>query len=119
MYHKGDGEDNRFFLKHGFQQFPFAFSTKKCYASAVTKKERDRKGEGNMREFRVTLQEESVLSKVICNGCGREIPLERADYFHGEKTWGYFSEKDGRQDSFDLCEECYDKMMETFKIKGK
>jgi len=56
---------------------------------------------------------------VICNGCGREIPWETADHFHGEKTWGYFSEKDGRQDGFDLCEDCYDKLTENFKIKIK
>ena len=47
-----------------------------------------------MREYKLTMQEEKVLSKVICNGCGKEIPWETADHFHGEKTWGYFSEKD-------------------------
>lgn len=72
-----------------------------------------------MREYRVTLQEEMILSKIICNGCGKEIPLDTADHFHGEKTWGYFSEKDGRQDQFDLCEACYDKLTENFKIKMK
>ena len=72
-----------------------------------------------MREYKLTLQEEKVLSRVVCNGCGREIPLESADYFHGEKTWGYFSEKDGRQDYFDLCEACYDKMVSGFVLKLK
>ncbi len=72
-----------------------------------------------MREYKLTLQEEKVLSRVVCNGCGREIPLESADYFHGEKTWGYFSEKDGRQDHFDLCEACYDKMVSGFVLKLK
>lgn len=70
-----------------------------------------------MREYSTVMREESVLTKVICNGCGREIPLDRADYFHGEKTWGYFSRQDGRQDSFDLCEDCYHKIVENFKIK--
>ena len=32
---------------------------------------------------------------------------------------GYFSEKDGRQDSFDLCEACYDKMTAAFAVKMK
>ena len=72
-----------------------------------------------MREYKLTLQEEKVLSRVVCNGCGREIPLESADHFHGEKTWGYFSEKDGRQDHFDLCEACYDKMVSDFIVKMK
>ena len=70
-----------------------------------------------MREYRVTMQEMKTVSRILCNGCGREIPLEHADYFHAEKTWGYFSEKDGRQDSFDLREACYDKMTEKFVIK--
>ena len=51
-----------------------------------------------MREYQTGMREERVLSKVVCNGCGREIPLRGADYFHAEKTWGYFSEQDGRQD---------------------
>ena len=72
-----------------------------------------------MREYKVSLQEEMILSKVICNGCGQEIVVDGADCFHGEKTWGYFSEKDGRKDSLDLCEMCYDKLTETFKIKLK
>ena len=72
-----------------------------------------------MREYKLAMQEEKVLSKVICNGCGKEIPMETADHFHGEKTWGYFSEKDGRQDSFDLCEACYDKMTAAFAVKMK
>ena len=72
-----------------------------------------------MREYKVSMQEEKVLSRVVCNGCGREIPLDSADHFHGEKTWGYFSEKDCRQDQFDLCEECYDKMTAGFAVKMK
>lgn len=72
-----------------------------------------------MREYSVSLREEKILSRIICNGCGREIPLEGADHFHGEKTWGYFSEQDGRQDSFDLCEACYHKMTEGFVVKLK
>ena len=72
-----------------------------------------------MREYKVSMQEEHVLSGIFCNCCGREIPSDSADHFHGEKTWGYFSEKDGRQDSFDLCEACYDKITEKFQIKMK
>jgi ribosomal-protein-alanine N-acetyltransferase len=38
------------------------------------------------------------------------------EHFHAEKAWGYYSNQDGRQDSFDLCQECYEKMLESFKI---
>ena len=72
-----------------------------------------------MREDQTAVQEKQELSKIICNGCGREIPLEQADCFHGEKVWGYFSEKDGRRDSFDLCEKCYDRLIAGFQVKMK
>lgn len=70
-----------------------------------------------MREYRTEMREEKVLCKVVCNGCGREIPLDKADYFHGEKTWGYFSNQDGRQDCFDLCEDCYGNLTDSFVLK--
>ena len=50
-----------------------------------------------------------IPEKIICDACGREI----------EKTWGYFSEKDGRQDSFDICEKCYDKMLKAIGLQNK
>ena len=33
-----------------------------------------------------------------------------------EKAWGYFSEKDGEVHSFDLCEKCYDRLVNQFEI---
>ncbi len=70
-----------------------------------------------MKQYKMTMQEEQVLSQIVCNGCGREIPLEQSDYFHGEKTWGYFSAQDGRRDDFDLCEDCYRKLTNSFAVK--
>ncbi len=73
-----------------------------------------------MREYGMKAQESQVMKKVVCNCCGKEIPQIRegiwADYFHAEKAWGYLSAQDGRQDSFDLCEDCYKKMVNAFKI---
>ncbi|MCD8036369.1 MAG: hypothetical protein LUE88_03165 [Clostridiales bacterium] len=52
---------------------------------------------------------------IICDACGKEIKKNKFgefdDFYHIEKTWGYHSDKDGRHDSFDICEECYDKML--------
>ena len=31
-------------------------------------------------------------------------------------SWGYFSEKDGETHSFDLCEECYDRITGQFAV---
>lgn len=72
-----------------------------------------------MQIYCKALREEKQLSQVICNGCGKEICTAQADYFHAEKTWGYFSAQDGRRDAFDLCEECYEKMIAGFLLQPK
>lgn len=74
-----------------------------------------------MKEYDIKAQESQVLTKVICNCCGKEIPQIREEiweeYFHAEKSWGYLSQQDGRQDSFDLCQDCYEKMIKSFQMK--
>lgn len=61
--------------------------------------------------------------KVICNCCKKilqekegVLPLE---FLHVEKAWGYFSEKDGEKQEFDICEACYDKWTASFQIPVK
>lgn len=58
--------------------------------------------------------------KVICNKCGKELRYEKGylkeGSFHGECSFGYFSNKDGLKHRFDLCEACYDEMISHFKI---
>lgn len=60
------------------------------------------------------------LQEVRCNLCGKEMKLEQGylkeGCFAGEQVFGYFSKKDGFRHSFDLCENCYDKFVETFAI---
>ncbi len=62
----------------------------------------------------------SVPTEIRCNCCGKVIPLQNGiamqDFFHAEKTWGYFSQKDGITHSFDLCETCYDRIVSAFAI---
>lgn len=55
-----------------------------------------------------------------CNRCGKEISdmgrsLE-GEGLHVEKHWGYFSKKDGEIHRFDLCENCYDRLVEEFVL---
>ena len=63
-----------------------------------------------------------VLDKVICNMCGEVIingntyRSERQDYLAIRKCWGYHSNKDGEKHRIDLCENCYDKLVESLKI---
>lgn len=58
--------------------------------------------------------------KVICNKCGRELQIENGilheDGLFVTKDWGYFSKKDLKVHKFNLCEKCYDEMIEDFVI---
>ena len=57
---------------------------------------------------------------LYCNCCGKTISescgADREEFFHFEKTWGYFSEKDGEIHHWDLCEDCYDSLIHQFVI---
>ncbi len=74
-----------------------------------------------MRQYQI--KETKEIYKIICNKCGREIPVVngRAEIgvFSTDFTWGYFSNKDGERHSFDLCEDCYDEMLSGFKIPAE
>ena len=60
------------------------------------------------------------LITVICNRCKKELKVEKGivkeGCFRAKAEFGYFSKKDGMQHFFDLCEECYDKMIAGFAI---
>ncbi len=74
-----------------------------------------------MTEYAVVSTTEKKAERIFCNQCGREISKNALGYFqdhvHVEKEWGYFSGKDGTRYSFDLCEECFNHMVEGFAIK--
>lgn len=71
-----------------------------------------------MRKY--TKIEENSLLEVSCNKCGKKLKVEngllKEGCFHGENTFGYFSTRDGIKHSWDMCEECYDKLVEEFLI---
>ncbi len=60
------------------------------------------------------------LKTVICNKCKKELKVKNGilmeGCFQGDVRFGYFSNKDGTRHSFDLCEECYDKMIREFSV---
>lgn len=74
-----------------------------------------------MRQYNTSLKETKEITRIICNKCGKEIPVTGGvpaeDVLEVEKRWGYFSGKDNRVDRFDLCETCYDELVESFRIK--
>lgn len=57
---------------------------------------------------------------IICNMCSKNIQsyngIFMEDVFEGYKEWGYFSNKDLEIHKFTLCEECYEKLVGSFKI---
>ena len=74
-----------------------------------------------MRQYRTELEKTEKIEKIICNKCGKEILVRQGvpqeDVLEVEKRWGYFSRKDNQVDQFDLCEECYDEFVRSFRIK--
>ena len=65
-------------------------------------------------------EEEKKLSKVVCNACGKKLLVEngilKEECIHIAHDFGYFSERDGETHSFDLCEDCYSKIIAGFKL---
>ncbi len=74
-----------------------------------------------MRQFRTELERTEKIEKIICNKCGKEILVRggvpQEDVLEGRKRWGYHSRKDNQVDCFDLCEDCYDELIRSFRIK--
>lgn len=60
---------------------------------------------------------------VICNKCKKELKIEngivKEGCFSSDAQFGYFSRKDGMRYSFDLCEDCFDKMLKGFAIPAE
>ncbi len=76
-----------------------------------------------MRQYRTELERTEKIEKIICNKCGREILIHggipQEDVLEVEKRWGYHSRRDNQVDCFDLCEDCYDELIRSFRIKMK
>lgn len=65
-------------------------------------------------------KEKKQLESVLCNCCGRKLLMTgnhtAEGVLHVIKDWGFFSKKDLVRHEFDLCENCYDKMIAEFQI---
>ena len=71
------------------------------------------------QEEGMRVYKEQKLQKMYCNNCGKSIEIKNSIIIEGVFTvdyrWGYFSEKDGKKHSFDLCEKCYNEITKKFK----
>ena len=74
-----------------------------------------------MSQYSTEIKEIKKVEKIICNKCGKVIPvtggIPQEDVLEVEKRWGYHSGKDNQVDGFDLCEDCYDELVDSFLIK--
>lgn len=60
------------------------------------------------------------LIQVVCNQCKKDLKLEngyiKEGCFAADFCFGYFSKRDGMRHKFDLCEECYNRMIAGFQV---
>ena len=45
------------------------------------------------------------------------MAILKDQFFSVNQTWGYFSEHDGETDYWDLCQDCYKKLVQSFQIE--
>ena len=59
-------------------------------------------------------------SMMICNKCGKKVvsyaDVLKEEFCEVKKEWGYFSKKDMEVHKFNLCESCYDRLIEGFEV---
>ena len=71
-----------------------------------------------MRKY--TNFEENQLLEVCCNKCGKALRVEngllKEGCFHGEHSFGYFSKRDGMKHIWDMCESCYEELLQGFAL---
>lgn len=76
-----------------------------------------------MEKFHKEVKEVEVVDQIICDCCGEFIKKQGnrfEEYIHINKTFGYLSNLyDGQIHNLDICEECYNKILSTFKFSPK
>lgn len=61
------------------------------------------------------IKDEEIIDEVICNCCGKLINKHN-EHLTIDMLWGYDSNKENKRHQFDICEDCYDKFVASFKI---
>ena len=75
-----------------------------------------------MRQFKEQTRKVKEVTSIVCNKCGRVIPVvegvPQEDVLTVDKRVGLFLRKKITGEIyFDLCESCYDELTRNFKIK--
>lgn len=68
-----------------------------------------------------------VVDQILCDCCGqsctKEVPTIKPSFDHEyatiKATWGYFSKQDGNQFDIEICEHCFNEVIDFLKKKRK
>lgn len=67
--------------------------------------------------------QDGKMTMAVCNKCGRSLKVVngylREFCFEGVAAFGYFSKKDGTEELFDLCEDCYESLAAQFLVPAE
>jgi protein-arginine kinase activator protein McsA len=72
--------------------------------------------------------EKEITDDIICNKCGKPIHkhifdngnhIEMDDCLSVKQAWGYFSNYDEEEHSFEMCQDCYEELKNSFVIPVK
>ena len=62
-----------------------------------------------------------MMDVIRCNMCGKELSVRNdilmEDAIIISKKWGYFSKKDGETHRICICEDCYDRLADSFAVE--
>ena len=102
------------------QQFPLGMRGVFAYNHYGAKETSAKENMGGIHMREYMQGTETIIKKAVCNQCGKALKTDGdtmpEDWLSVDKAWGYFSGKDGETHSFDLCEECYDKLVKGFAV---
>ena len=57
-----------------------------------------------------------VTDKIYCDSCGDDCSKDiDHEYATIEATWGYFSNQDGTQYDIEICESCFNEVLQSMK----
>lgn len=72
-----------------------------------------------MKTYKLT----KVVDQVLCDSCGESCtitePVHDHEYATIKATWGYFSNQDGTQYDIQVCEKCFNEVIDLLKKKRK
>ena len=64
-----------------------------------------------------------TTDKIYCDSCGQDCtvtePVDEYEYAELSATWGYFSNQDGLQYDIQICETCFNEVIDFLKKKRK